>query len=101
MSGDSSEAAITAGTALGIAEAAALRESWLVALEKPGPITVNLSGLERVDSAGVQLLLALARSAAMADRALVFEGHSAALAAELEALGLVDELELPVAAPEG
>lgn len=75
--------------ALTIAEAAATHERLAHALgENAGPLTVDLSAINEIDSAGLQLLLALAREA---DR-VTLARPSACVAALSGRLGLHDAL---------
>lgn len=71
--------------ALTIAEAAATHEDLIRALdESAGPLAVDLSAISEIDSAGLQLLLALAREAGR----VTLARPSACVAALSERLGL-------------
>ncbi len=65
---------------------------FLAAFDRTGEIIVEVSSLEAIDTAGMQLLLALRREAA--DRGVVvqFAGHSAALSESLAAVGLTEHV---------
>jgi ABC-type transporter Mla MlaB component len=72
-----------------------LRRSWLewLAVLPPAaadaaPLHVDASAVAEVDAAGLQLLQALAHSAAREQRALAIDDPSAALAAACQALGV-------------
>ncbi len=82
--------------------AAALRESWLAALgdaAEGAPLELDLSGVGELDSAGVQLLLALRRSAAAESRELIVCGSSSPVQEALAVFGLEDWATLEGAAP--
>ncbi len=54
----------------------------------PGSVSVDCSAIERIDVAGLQLLVALARSAGLAGGEIVYANRSEALARALERAGL-------------
>jgi ABC-type transporter Mla MlaB component len=56
------------------------------------PVAVDVSAVEKVDTAGVQLLLSLA----ITHRPLAWQGSSKALSAAAELLGLRASLGLPL-----
>jgi anti-anti-sigma regulatory factor len=68
--------------------AAALRAR----LETPGSLTIDLSRVSNVDTAGVQLLLALCNDAPGLGLSLEFRGQSAVLTQALALLGLQDRI---------
>ncbi|MCU0969578.1 MAG: STAS domain-containing protein [Rubrivivax sp.] len=82
--------ALDAGPELTVVHAAARRETWLAALvATPGePIALDLGGVQEIDSAGVQLVLALQRHAAAGGRALACSAASAEVRAAFETFGL-------------
>jgi ABC-type transporter Mla MlaB component len=57
-------------------------------LAAPGAVTIDLSRVSNVDTAGVQLLLALCNEASGRGMNLEFRGQSAALTEALSLLGL-------------
>jgi anti-anti-sigma regulatory factor len=72
-----------------------LRRSWLEwlavlppAVVDAAPLRVDASAVVEVDAAGLQLLQALAHSAAREQRGLAIDDPSAALAAACQALGM-------------
>ncbi|MBX9715813.1 MAG: STAS domain-containing protein [Burkholderiaceae bacterium] len=71
-----------------------LRPQWLAwlarcaATDAPADAPVDGSAVDQIDAAGVQLLIALSRSLASAQRALQFRSVSPVLADACSALGL-------------
>jgi len=80
---------------LRIQSATALRDRLLVALEGTGPLRLQAAGVARLDTAGLQLLVAAAREAARRGRELRLAAPSAPLTEGLERLGLEDYFSLP------
>jgi anti-anti-sigma regulatory factor len=79
-----------------VGEWSARCQGWIDAGEARGqPLRVDASGVEEADSAGVQLLLSLARTLALNDRALVLTDPSAALVSVASRLGTAARLALP------
>ena len=73
---------------LNIYRAQALREPLLALLAQDAPLlTIDLSGVSEIDSAGVQLLMAAKRQAQATDRRLVLVGHSPSV---IDAFALLD-----------
>ena len=69
---------------LSIFSAASLRQQMLDALEQDGDVEVDLSAVSEMDSAGMQLMIAAKREAALRNRSLRFTGHSRAVFETLE-----------------
>ena len=78
-----------------VAEADALKSELAGRLDEPGPVTVDVSALQRIDTAGLQLLAAFVRDRRTAGRAVEWRGQAPALQAAAGLLGLTDMLELP------
>ncbi|HEY7887487.1 MAG TPA: STAS domain-containing protein [Steroidobacteraceae bacterium] len=78
-----------------VAEAEALKSELACRLDEPGPVTLDVSALQRIDTAGLQLLAAFVRDRRTAGRAVQWHGRAAALDAAADRLGLQDMLELP------
>jgi len=68
--------------------AATLRER----LASPGALTIDLSRVANVDTAGIQILLAFRNEAPSRGLSLEFRGQSAALTQALSVLGLQGQL---------
>jgi phospholipid transport system transporter-binding protein len=97
-------AAAKAATVIGLpadcrmAELPALRDQFLLALAAPLS-TLEASGVERVDTAALQLLAAFHRDAQTRGRQVAWAGVSASLRDAAERLGLTKTLALPAAMP--
>lgn len=82
-----------------IAEASAYRELLIVHLAgSAGEVLLDCSAVEEIDTAGLQLLLATARTAGASHRALRLIGCSAALRRVLELTSLTDRFLVSAAA---
>ncbi len=75
---------------LRIEEVESRRNLLLERLRGPGPVMIDVSGLESVDTAGVQLLLACRREATRRGVQLEYCGESPALTDALQRLGLAE-----------
>ena len=82
------------GSSLSIREVQDLRARLLAAVEV-GPDVLDGSAVERADSAGLQLLIALGRSLAVRGESLVYSGASEALVDAARTLGLSAACGLP------
>ena len=78
-----------------VAEADALKSELMRRLDEPEPVTVDVSALQRIDTAGLQLLAAFVRDRRTAGRAVAWRGRASALDSAAGLLGLYDMLELP------
>ena len=65
-----------------------LKQQLLPALLDAVELEIDLAGVTEIDTAGVQLLIAMKRSAAATDRQLRLHGHSAPVLDALNLLGL-------------
>lgn len=80
-----------------IFEVAELREQLSSALAAADePLRVDLSGVEEIDTAGTQLLIALKRQALRDGKTLEYRLHSAAVLAAMDLLNLAGTLGDPV-----
>lgn len=77
-----------------VAEADALKAQLLRRLDESGPVTVDVTALRRIDTAGLQLLAAFVRDRRTAGRTVTWRGRAPALAAAAGLLGLEGMLEL-------
>lgn len=77
-----------------IYDAAPLQAALLSALNESAPLTLDLSGVDELDTAGVQILVALKRSAQACGKALVFLSPSPAVTAIADLCQLHSELDL-------
>ena len=77
-----------------VAEADSLKSELKRRLEESEPVTVDVSALQRIDTAALQLLAAFVRDRRGAGRAVRWRGQAAALDTAAGLLGLNDMLEL-------
>lgn len=86
--------ALTLAAECTVADADALQSALAQRLEQPAAVIVDVSGLQRIDTAGLQLLAAFVRDRRTAGRAVEWRGRAAALDTAAGLLGLSDMLEL-------
>ena len=77
-----------------VAEAETLKAELARRLDESGPVTVDVSALQRIDTAALQLLAAFVRDRRTAGRPVAWRGRASALEAAANLLGLNDILEL-------
>ena len=78
-----------------VAGAEALKSELGRRLQAQQPVTLDVSALQRSDTAGLQLLAAFVRDRRTAGHAVVWRGRASALETAAGLLGLHDMLELP------
>jgi ABC-type transporter Mla MlaB component len=78
-----------------IAGASALKESLAGLLDEPQPITLDITALQRIDTAGLQVLTAFVRERATHGRPVEWRGTAPALTSAAQLLGLTSLLGLP------
>lgn len=78
-----------------VAEAEALKSELVRRLNESGPVALDVSALQRIDTAALQLLAAFVRDRRTAGRAVEWRGRAPALETAAGLLGLNDMLELP------
>jgi ABC-type transporter Mla MlaB component len=78
-----------------VAGADTLKAQLARRLMESSPVTVDVRALQRIDTAGLQLLAAFVRDRRTADRAVAWRGRSPGLEAAAGLLGLYAMLELP------
>lgn len=93
---------LSAGSDLTIYSAARLKKSLVDALNQPGPLELDLSEVEDMDTAGVQLLVALKREGQRRNREIRLVSHSPTVVAVLDLFSLSGPFGDPVviSAPE-
>ncbi len=79
-------------------QAAALKSSLLAFKPEPAGAILDGSAVQRIDTAGLQLLVAFAQREARAGRTLAWTSASPVLRDAGERLGLADVLSLPAGA---
>jgi ABC-type transporter Mla MlaB component len=78
-----------------VSGASTLKESLASLLDEPQPITLDITALQRIDTAGLQLLTAFIRERAGHGRTIEWRGTAPALANAAQLLGLTSLLRLP------
>lgn len=79
-----------------VAGAEALQAGLSRLLEEPRPVTLDVTAMQRVDTAGLQLLAAFVRDRRIAGRSVEWRGQAPALQAAASLLGVCGLLELPI-----
>ena len=83
---------------LSISVARTVANQWQEALKNPGAVLVDVHALTKVDTAGLQLLVSLKRTCAVARRPFGWQGTSPLLEDAARRCGLANELALQAAA---
>jgi ABC-type transporter Mla MlaB component len=91
---DEAHERVTLGCSCTIRDAQALKTQLMDRLVGSEPCHIDGSGVERVDTAGVQLLVAFARECRGRNRPVVWTGRSAALDEAVDVLGVASLLEI-------
>jgi phospholipid transport system transporter-binding protein len=94
QTGAPEEGVLTLAADCTVAAADALKSELVRRLEEPEPVTLDVGALQRIDTAGLQLLAAFVRDRRTAGRAIEWRGRAPALEAAAGLLGLNDMLEL-------
>lgn len=89
------EGTLTLGADCTVAQADALKSALASRVAETGPVTLEVSALQRIDTAGLQLLAAFVRDRRAAGRAVAWGGRASALETAAQLLGLHHMLELP------
>ena len=89
------DGSLTLASECTVAEADALKSELARRLDESGTVTVDVTALQRIDTAGLQLLAAFVRDRRTAGRTVAWRGRAAALEAAAGVLGLNSMLELP------
>jgi len=85
---------IDCGTALTVANAAALHQKLQTALNQSSTITLKADDVEKVDTAGLQLCVALNKEVAKLSGQILWHQPSQALAQAAKTLGLTQHIGL-------
>jgi ABC-type transporter Mla MlaB component len=78
-----------------VAGASALKARLASLLDEPQPITLDISALQRIDTAGLQVLTGFIRERAGHGRTVEWRGTAPALTGAAQLLGLTALLRLP------
>jgi ABC-type transporter Mla MlaB component len=87
--------ALTLSAECMVSQAAALKEQLAALLEQPLPVTLDISSLQRIDTAGLQVITAFVRDRAAHGREVAWHGEAPVLATAAQLLGLTSLLRLP------
>jgi ABC-type transporter Mla MlaB component len=79
-----------------VKDAAALKESLCAVVHSEEPVTIDVGGVERIDTAAVQVLCSFVRERAADARGVVWLGVTDALNEAANLLGVREMLKLPV-----
>lgn len=85
---------VSCGTDLNIQNAQGLKERLIKALSKAPTCTLNGSKVERVDSAGMQLLIAFFKEAEQSNVTIKWQAPSESLIKAGRLLGVIEPLKL-------
>ena len=80
-----------------VADAGTLKSGLSKLLDAPGTVALDISAVQRIDTAGMQLLTAFVLDRMVQDRDVEWFGFAPALAAAATLLGLNSILKLPTA----
>jgi anti-anti-sigma regulatory factor len=86
---------VVLGGSCTIHEAAAIKAHMLEQLARPGPYEIDGSAVERIDAAGVQLIVAFALDCLERSLSYAWKGRSAALEHAIELMSVGALLESP------
>ena len=78
-----------------VSGASTLKESLAGLLDEPQPVTLDITALQRIDTAGLQVLTAFIRERAGHGRTVEWRGTAPALTSAAQLLGLTALLRLP------
>ena len=78
-----------------VAEAASLKERLTPLLQIPLPVTLDINALQRIDTAGLQVITAFVRERAARGLAIEWQGTAPVLTTAAGLLGLTSLLKLP------
>ena len=89
------ETALALSAECTVADAASLKERLAGLLDQPLAVTLDVSALQRIDTAGLQVITAFVRDRAEHDRKVEWRGSAPALTGAAKLLGLTSILGLP------
>jgi ABC-type transporter Mla MlaB component len=78
-----------------VPQAASLKKRLAPLLEEPLPVTLDINALQRIDTAGLQVITAFVRERAARGRVVEWQGTAPVLATAARLLGLTSLLKLP------
>ena len=80
-----------------VADAGSLKSGLAKLMDEPGTVALDVSAVQRIDTAGLQLLTAFVLDRMVLDRDVEWRGDAPALSAAVKLLGLTAFLKLPTA----
>jgi ABC-type transporter Mla MlaB component len=78
-----------------VSDAGSLKESLAGLLDQPQAVTLDITALQRIDTAGMQVITAFVRERAGHGRQVEWQGTAPVLATAAHLLGLTSLLKLP------
>ena len=81
-----------------IADASSLKTGLAKLLDESGPVTLDISAVRRIDTAGLQVIATFVRERESHGREVQWRGNAPALSTAAKLLGLSSLLKLPAAA---
>ena len=78
-----------------VSDAASLKENLAALLDEPLPVTLDITGLQRIDTAGLQVITAFVRERTGHGRPVEWQGAAPVLTTAARLLGLTSLLRLP------
>jgi ABC-type transporter Mla MlaB component len=78
-----------------VSQASSLKESLAGLLDEPLPVTLDATALQRIDTAGLQLITAFVRDRAGHGRTVEWQGTTPVLTTAAQLLGLTSLIKLP------
>ena len=78
-----------------VSGASSLKESLAALLDEPLPVTLDITTLQRIDTAGLQVITAFVRERAGQGRTVEWQGTAPVLTTAAQLLGLTSLLRLP------
>jgi phospholipid transport system transporter-binding protein len=84
-----------------VADAGLLKIQLAKLLDESGIVTLDISAVQRIDTAGLQVIAAFVRERESRGRLVQWHGHAPALSNAARLLGLSDVLRLPTATAQG
>lgn len=78
-----------------VAESAALKSSLLEVLREPAPVTLDIASVQRIDTAGIQLIAAFVRERDSLGLQVEWRGAAPAFTSAARLLGVAAALRLP------
>jgi len=83
-----------------VADASSLKTGLAKLLEQPGIVTLDIGAVQRIDTAGLQVIATFIRERESHGRQVQWHGHAPALSAATKLLGLAALLKLPTPAEQ-